>query len=627
MAYTVLARRYRSDSFDQLVGQEPIARTLQSAIATGRVAHAYLFTGTRGVGKTSMARLFARALNAPDTIPGCPKPSDTKKSDFPPLDVQQRSAQAIMHGEDLNVIEIDGASNNSVDQARQLIAAAGLAPTDQARYKVYIIDEVHMLSSAAFNALLKTMEEPPEHVKFILCTTEVHKVPITIQSRCQRFDFRNIPAAKIAEHLKAVVKSEKIAADESVIWQVAWLGNGSMRDALSLLDRLLAAGSKTLSAELLAEMLGLPPQQRIVDLIDSLAAGDAAAALHHTAELLESGVSQDQLLEVLIDRLRQLMILCACGPDSDLAELSDDARAGAQQQAQHFDAPGLVYMIALCENLQRSARASSHPRALLDATIVRLALAEKMADVTALLRQSGGRSAGGGVPPARPVAPGVRPAPPGEQKKKSLDPEPSAPSARPIPAATPVAAAPVPSPPAAPPPTDPAAIWSAVLDQAADKAPIAWVRHLEMRGFDGRRALVAPLPGQRDLIKFLSPQRCEQLAGMIAHVIRRPVKVEVDPTAAAPVDTPTPTDHPAAPSTPGTSGAGADRAHARNLPLVRRVLEVFEASVIDVAPEAALQAPAASAAPAPARLERRPSISDPAGEAQGDPQCADELDE
>jgi DNA polymerase-3 subunit gamma/tau len=556
------------------------------------------------VGKTSLARLFARALNAPDTIPGCPKPPDTKKSDFPTLDVQQRAAQAIMRGEDLNVIEIDGASNNSVDQARQLIAAAGLAPTDQARYKIYIIDEVHMLSSAAFNALLKTMEEPPEHVKFILCTTEVHKVPITIQSRCQRFDFRNIPAAKIAGHLKTVVASEKIAADDSVIWQVARLANGSMRDALSLLDRLLAAGSKTLSAELLAEMLGLPPQQRIADLVGSLADGDAAGALRHSAALLESGVSQDQLLEVLIDRLRQLMILCACGPDSDLAELSDDARPAAQEQARRFDAPALVYMIALCENLQRSARASSHPRALLDATIVRLALAEKMADVTALLGQA----------PALSAAAGTRPAPAVGQKKKSLTPDAAAGAPAPTPVA-PAAAAPPPAPapaPAqsAPPPSDPAAIWSAVLDQTADKAPIAWVRNLEMRGFDGRRVLVAPLPGQRDLIKFLSPQRCAQLAGMIARVLRRPVKVEVDPAATAAHDAPASPDHSGAPG-PG----GVDRAHVHNLPLVRQVLEVFEASVIDVTPESALRAPAAPTAPVSHPALRR-SPSDIAGDGQ-----------
>ncbi|MCH7792968.1 MAG: DNA polymerase III subunit gamma/tau, partial [Planctomycetes bacterium] len=213
MAYTVLARRYRSQTFDEVVGQEPIARTLRAAIDQGKVAHAYLFCGTRGVGKTSMARIFAKALN------GGSEAADA----------------AIMAGQDTDVIEIDGASNRGVDEARELIANCIYRPMRGA-YKIYIIDEVHMLTTPAFNTLLKTMEEPPEHVKFILCTTEPQKVPATIQSRCQRFDFRTIATAKIAEHIGAVVKSEGLKAEPELLQAVARLGNGSMRDALSLLD-------------------------------------------------------------------------------------------------------------------------------------------------------------------------------------------------------------------------------------------------------------------------------------------------------------------------------------------------------------------------------------------------------
>jgi DNA polymerase-3 subunit gamma/tau len=389
MSYTVLARRYRSQAFDDVIGQAPIARTLKAAIQAGRVAHAYLFAGTRGIGKTSMARIMARALNAPDTVDDAPKPPDY--DDYPEPDVQQRMAEAVMRGEDLNVIEIDGASNNSVEQARQLIANAGLSPTDAARYKVYIIDEVHMLSGAAFNALLKTMEEPPAHVKFILCTTEPHKVPATIQSRCQKFEFRNIPTAQIAEHLKAVLQKENIQAQEEVIYQVARLGNGSMRDALSLMDRLLAVPEdEQITMQTLEQMLGLPDQELVNHLIDAFAAGDVAAALERTAELLNRGIGQDQLIEVLIERLRQLMLIAACGRDSELIELSDDARQQAAKQVEQFDTPALVHMIAQCENLQRGVKSSSNPRALLDATVVRLALAENMADVSALLQAQGG---------------------------------------------------------------------------------------------------------------------------------------------------------------------------------------------------------------------------------------------
>ncbi len=387
MAYTVLARRYRSQSFDQVVGQEPIARTLQNAIRSGRIAHAFLFTGTRGVGKTSMARILACALNCPDTIKGCPKPPGD--FEYPTLEVQQRAAAAIMRGDDLNVIEIDGASNRGVDDARQLIASSGMAPTAQARFKIYIIDEVHMLTKEAFNALLKTMEEPPAHVKFILCTTESHKVPVTIQSRCQRFDFRNIPTPRIAAHLGEVIQRENVKATGSVFFQIARLGNGSMRDALSLLDRLIAAaGDEGLSDDLLEQVLGLPPQQRVMQLVAAMADGDVKTTLQQTAALLDGGIAQDQLLDVLIEHLRTLMLLIACGSDSELIDLPTDARQTALQQAQAFDVAGLVYMIALCENLQRSLRTSANPRALLDAAMVRLALAENMADVTALLQGS-----------------------------------------------------------------------------------------------------------------------------------------------------------------------------------------------------------------------------------------------
>ena len=394
MSYTVLARRYRSQKFEGVVGQSPVARTLINAIRSGRVAHAYLFCGTRGVGKTSMARLFARALNAPATVEDAP---EAEGVEYPPEDVQERMAEAIMRGEDLNVVEIDGASNNSVDQARQLIANAGLSPTANARFKIYIIDEVHMLSGAAFNALLKTMEEPPPHVKFILCTTEPHKVPPTIQSRCQRFDFRNIPTAQIADHLRAVLAKEEVAADDEVVHQVARLGNGSMRDALSLMDRLLATGDNPLTGATLEEMLGMPDHAVVGRLIEAFAEGDAKAALETTAELLGRGIGQDQLVEVFIERFRQLMLIATCGADSDLVELGADTRAEAAKQAERFDAAGLVHMIALLENLQRFAKASPTPRALLDATIVRLAMASRMADVAALVG-TGGAAAG---PPAK----------------------------------------------------------------------------------------------------------------------------------------------------------------------------------------------------------------------------------
>ncbi|MEM9294872.1 MAG: DNA polymerase III subunit gamma/tau [Planctomycetota bacterium] len=382
MAYTVLARRYRSQSFADVVGQEPVARTLRNAIASGRVAHAYLFSGTRGVGKTSMARILARALNAPATVEDAPGSDD---ADLPDLGVQQRTADAIMRGEDLNVIEIDGASNNSVDQARELIASAGLSPTQQARFKVYIIDEVHMLSTAAFNALLKTMEEPPAHVKFILCTTEPHKIPVTIQSRCQRFDFRDIPAAQIREHLSAVLEKEGVEADEDAVFQIAALGDGSMRDALSLLDRVVSSDEGRITTERVAELLGLAPRERIGRLIDAASSGDAGGALEEADAILRGGVGQTQLFEALAEAYRELMLAAACGAQTELIAVPDAGRAALAERAAKFDAPGLAYCVAVIDAAARAARTSPSPRAMLDATLVRLAMADRTADVAALL--------------------------------------------------------------------------------------------------------------------------------------------------------------------------------------------------------------------------------------------------
>jgi DNA polymerase-3 subunit gamma/tau len=371
MSYTVLARRYRSSSFDELIGQQTIAQTLQRAIEQNRVAHAYLFVGTRGVGKTSMARIFAKALNG-----GTPEVD-----------------QAIMTGQDTDVIEIDAASNSSVDEARELIANCIYRPL-RGKYKVYIIDEVHMLTSAAFNALLKTLEEPPEHVKFILCTTETHKVPATIQSRCQRFDFRNLPASEIAPHLRHVVESEGQQADDDLLQAVARLGNGSMRDALSLLDRVMAAAEpgKPMDMALLERLLGLPRREAVAMLVDAIADADAARAITLADQLVQQGVSREQVIESVGERLRDLLVLTVCGGKTDLVELSGEVRDAAIAQAQRFDAAGLTHLIAVCEAGARALSQTAMPRALFDAMLVRLAMAEHVADVTRLL--AGGPVAG-----------------------------------------------------------------------------------------------------------------------------------------------------------------------------------------------------------------------------------------
>lgn len=375
MSYTVLARRYRSREFDEVIGQEPIARTLKNAIANERTAHAYLFCGTRGVGKTSMARIFAKAINVTD--------DQAQKTEI---------GEAILRGDDLDVLEIDGASNRGINEARDLIAAAGLSPS-RSPYKIYIIDEVHALTRDAFNTLLKTMEEPPSHVKFILCTTEPQKVPATIQSRCQRFDFRPIPTRQIADHLIRILKDESTKAEDEIVMQIARLGNGSMRDALSLLDRLLAAGEDALTSEMIEHYLGLPDQNLVRQLADAIAEGVTGKALEQGARLLASGSSIEQALDMLADYFRDLLVIATCGDDSQLIDLSTEGRETAIRHARSFDASGLVHLIALCDATGRNLRGSVASRAIFDAVIARMSMSEHLADIPALLgdRKPGGR--------------------------------------------------------------------------------------------------------------------------------------------------------------------------------------------------------------------------------------------
>ena len=375
MSYTVLARRYRSGTFDEIVGQSQVAQTLKKAIESDRVAHAYLFCGTRGSGKTSTARILAKALNCEKFD----KPTTT------PCGVCN-SCQAIARGDDIDVIEIDAASNTGVDNVRDLIDNSQYRPA-RSRFKIYIIDEVHMLSKSAFNALLKTLEEPPGHVKFILATTEPEKVPATILSRCQRYDFRNIPTKQIAEHLAAICKQEKIKADSDALLLIAKTGAGSMRDALSLLDRVLSLGEKHVTLEMIEQLLGLPKAQLMFDLAEAIGQADVKSTLRQTQAILMGGLSVDAMLASLVDHLRNLLILRTCGEDDDLIAVPGLSMKDLAAQAQRFEVMNLSQDIAILEELRRQVRQGHGGRALVDATMVRLAMADQFASVVDLLEQ------------------------------------------------------------------------------------------------------------------------------------------------------------------------------------------------------------------------------------------------
>jgi DNA polymerase-3 subunit gamma/tau len=375
MAYTVLARKYRSQTFDEVIGQDPIAQTLKNAIKTGRVAHAYLFTGTRGVGKTTMARILAKSLNclaadAPTTQPCC----------------KCGSCVAINLGEDIDVIEIDGATNNGVEQVRELRQNAIYRPA-RCRFKIYIIDEVHMLSVPAFNALLKILEEPPSHVKFIFATTEPNKVLLTIQSRCQRFDFNNITAGKIAEQLKSILRQEKINYEEDLLLPLAKMANGSMRDALSLLDRLISTGAEPLSVSLLEEFLGCPNSEKIWNLIAEIGGSNAAGTLAAAEDLISGGISEVQIVDSLIEYMRDLMVAKSAGAENEILVLTAEQRKRAGELAEKFDVAALIYNITTLEKLRWAIKNSDTARALLEASLLRFALSEHFLNIDQLLSQ------------------------------------------------------------------------------------------------------------------------------------------------------------------------------------------------------------------------------------------------
>jgi DNA polymerase-3 subunit gamma/tau len=283
--YRVLARKYRPRNFDDLIGQEAMVRTLKNAFASGRIAQAYLLTGVRGVGKTTTARILARALNyEPKEGGGAPT------LDMPEMG---KHCEAIIEGRHIDVLEIDAASHSGVDNIREINDAVRYTPVS-ARYKVYILDEVHMLSAAAFNALLKTLEEPPAHAKFIFATTEVRKVPVTILSRCQRFDLRRVDADTLTKHLAKICEQEKIDAEPEGLALIARAAEGSVRDSLSLLDQAIAHGGAKIKADEVRDMLGLADRSRVIDLFEHLMKGDIAQALADFREQYDLGADPVQ---------------------------------------------------------------------------------------------------------------------------------------------------------------------------------------------------------------------------------------------------------------------------------------------------------------------------------------------
>lgn len=400
MAAQSLYRKWRSQTFDELVGQEHVVQTLRNAVIEGRVAHAYLFTGPRGVGKTTMARLLAKAVNCLAADPAS-RPCGSCAS-----------CVAIAEGRAVDVIEMDAASHTSVEDAREIIERVQFRPAE-GRAKVYVIDECHQLSAAAFNALLKTLEEPPDHAIFILATTEVHKVPATILSRCQRFTFTRHGVAATAEHLRRIAAAEGLELAEGVPEAIARAATGSMRDALGVLEQLASFASGPITLDQVHSLLGMTAAAEVQALVEALLDGDAGAALRAVNGVAEQGADIRQFTRDLVERLRSLLLLLASG-DHGLADIGADELRLMEGWAARADVPRLLAWVRIFSALDFQLRTTPYGHLPLELAVVEALVTEPQA------------TAGGEV--ARPAP---RPAPVPSRPTPSR-PTPSRPAAHPV---------------------------------------------------------------------------------------------------------------------------------------------------------------------------------------------------
>ncbi len=379
MSYLVLARKYRPKTFDDIVGQEHIVTTLKNAIRSDHIAHAYLFAGPRGVGKTSMARILSKALNCHTGITISP----CNECDI---------CKCISNGNDIDVLEIDGASNRGIDSIRDLRQNVKYAPS-RSRFKIYIIDEVHMLTKEAFNALLKTLEEPPPHVKFIFATTDADKLPETVQSRCQRFDFKNVTTADIIKRLAKICSDEGVAAEQSALEAIATYARGGLRDSQSILDQLIAYSTDKITLKDVYTLLGTVDEGKILQLVSCLISKDTRTALQITHEALNNGKDIIGLIEQLLWHLRNLLIVHTCGFESTLlGNLPDDVQTfyksnGETLLSGRISPDTLLYMIQVLSETKRRAKDDILERILFETAVVRLTTMQDMRPLSEVLER------------------------------------------------------------------------------------------------------------------------------------------------------------------------------------------------------------------------------------------------
>lgn len=498
MGYQALYRKWRPQTFTELVGQTPIVTALCNQVKEGRLAHAYLFTGSRGTGKTSAAKILARAVN-------CQHPQDGNPCN------ECAVCHGLLNETILDVMEIDAASNNGVENIRR-IRDEVLYPPTAGRYKVYIIDEVHMLSQGAFNAFLKTLEEPPEHVIFILATTDPHKVLPTILSRCQRFDFGRIGLADLVSRLRFVCEQEGITAAPQALNQIARSADGGMRDALSLLDGCLAVGGKDLTAEVVRQVLGTVGEPFLVQLTDALMNGQTADALNMTAIEYARGTDLFLLYEGLLRHACDLLLFASGAEPDELTALDEELCRTLKAQAQKYPQERLVRMVHLISQTLGEARLSKSAKVLFNAMLVRLSRPEMTPDLSSVLDRIARLEQG------RPVS--VTPTPQAETVAET----PSAP--QPEPQEEPISA----PAPQAEPTTDISNDWADVLHDVKERLGggpmLSFLKNAEAQVHNDGLYLVMDSESECEMMRMMSAQ-LEKVAQSVAHVTGKQMRIRV----------------------------------------------------------------------------------------------------
>ena len=549
MSYQVFARKYRPQTFDDLVGQAHVTRTLKNAVAQNRLAHAYLFVGPRGIGKTSTARILAKALNCihGPTITPCGVCDNCKE---------------IAGGNSLDVLEIDGASNNGVEQVRELRDNVRYAPA-KGKYKIYIIDEVHMLTSQAFNALLKTLEEPPEHVKFIFATTEPQKVLPTILSRCQRFDLHRIPANLIAQHLQFIAGKEKITLEPAAAHAIARGADGGLRDAESMLDQLVAFCGETIAESDVLNVFGFTSEQTIAGFTAKILRGQTSEALGVLDEQTAAGKEMMKLMSDLIAHLRDLLVF-KVKPDALAEEAAPELQSSLGEGAALIETDRLLELIEQFADAEGRMKWAPNKKLHFEVAVIKAIQTLSQVTLTDVIENLAALRDGSGAPSVTSV-PSVPKAAPAEKKAAPRAEKPAEP--------TPVPAVPV----------DLTAIWPKAVHLAYTRRPLikTWIALARLLGTEGRNVLLGFAPDQKTVMESLSrPANRSFLEALLKELTGTDWTVKLSiaeglPSAPPPEETQAETE-------PGKPKPNDSLDSFKNDPLIKEALEIFKGEIKSV---------------------------------------------